>query len=694
MTENIHISPENLMRRLDRLGYRRTDSAPPVHGQYAWNPPVLAVVLRGFGLPQVSQASVLVYCTLQDENRWSLQGPDGTYLPSAVLEPEVVGELSGPLKLRRDPASWDEIPVAIKNAVVAIEDKRFFTHFGVDPRALVRAAWHNLGSGSGVQGGSTITQQLAKNLLLSPQRTLRRKLAEAALALYLEWRYTKQEILTLYLNHIYMGQDGIVSIAGVKSAAAHFFGKNLNDLTRAECAMLAGIIQRPSAYSPFREPEAALTRRNVVLQRMFEEGMILEEELRQSQAEVLSTRPRIEDPATARTLNAYFVAEVIRQLISRYTEEELFRYGMSIHTTMDPILQGAAQRALEKVSKQAALVAMDPAGGRITALAGGRDFRESQFNRATQARRQPGSAFKPFVYGVALEKGFTPVSILRDEPKIFSGGPSGRWSPKNFDNIYRGTTTIRVSLAQSLNSATINLAQQLGPLRVVEFAHRLGIESPLENSLAVALGAYEVTLLELTTAYAPFANGGFRVRPMLVTAVYDADGNLLEYSNPSRHPVTDPAVAGLMTSLLESVVQEGTARSLLQTGWKRPAAGKTGTTNAGRDAWFVGYTHEQLAGVWVGDDRNLALHISGSRDALPIWASFMKETLADNPPRPFLEPQGLIEMTVDPLSGHRAVAGCPEKKRELFIAGTAPAQECAIHRAGIPGWLDRLFGSN
>jgi membrane carboxypeptidase/penicillin-binding protein len=330
----------------------------------------------------------------------------------------------------------------------------------------------------------------------------------------------------------------------------------------------------------------------------------------------------------------------------------------------------------------------------VLALAGGRDYRRSQFNRATQARRQPGSAFKPFVYGAALEAGFTPATLLEDAARSYRNADGGRWEPRNYDGVYAGTVTLRAALARSMNLATLDLAGKVGPASINAFARRLGVESPLEDSLAVALGASEVSLLELSAAYAPFANGGFRVTPVVITAVADPSGAPLAYYGRRRDAAMTPALAYLMTSLLESVVTEGTAGVLGRAyGWDRPAAGKTGTTNKGRDAWFIGYVPGLLAGVWTGDDSNRAIGAIGAGDAVPVWAAFMKEALAGVPPEKFAQPaEGLVSVKIDPVNGLRAVAGCPARRKELFLAGTEPKEKCPLHSRGLAGWFKRLFG--
>ncbi|HAZ08535.1 MAG TPA: hypothetical protein DCZ01_08465 [Elusimicrobia bacterium] len=674
-----------LIERLDRLGYRRTTIAPG-KGEYHWGPPELRVGLRGFKIPGAVQREGLFVLRRDDRGAWTLRDALDSPVAQALLEPELITELSGSKKVRRDPLAWEHIPRRLRDAVVAAEDKRFWTHHGLDPRAILRAVWANL-RGRDLQGASTITQQLTKNLFLTPRRTMTRKLAEAALSLYLELRLDKRRILTLYLNHIYLGQDGSASVMGMRAAARHYFSKDTPDLTLAESAALAGIIRGPGLLSPFQDAAACRVRRDWVLRRMREDGLIGERELFAALEEPLTAARAAEEED--RHEHAYYVAEVVRRLLPRYGGDALYRNGLSIHTAMDPVLQAHAQRAARAGRHQTALVALDPRTGDVLALAGGRDFAESQFNRATQALRQPGSAFKPFVYAAALKIGLTPATLLRDLPKTYPG-QGGGWSPANYDGVYHGTATMREALAHSLNAAALDLAARVGLQRVRELARACGIAGPLRDDLGLALGSSEVGLLELVAAYEPFAAEGRRAEPRLVTAVLDCEGAALEASAPQSSAVLDPAVASLTTSLLESVVKEGTARSLKTLGFTLPAAGKTGTTNDGRDAWFVGYTTALLAGVWVGDDRNRALKLTGAKDALPLWAAFMKEASADREGGDFILAEGVAEVAICPESGMPARAGCPRKLVELFISGTEPLRECALHRGGIMGWLGRL----
>ncbi len=685
------VSTSELLERLKELDYRATNATPLALGSFDVNSSSIKIALRGFQTPSLVQTPIVISLTRESDNHWTLTDGNGNVLDQVSLEPEVVAELSGPQKVRREPAAWTDFPQSLLDAVVAVEDRRFYKHNGLDFRAILRAAWYNLRHRKNLQGGSTITQQLAKNFFLTQERTLQRKLMEAAFAVYLNFRFSKERILTLYLNQIYMGQDGAVSIAGVKAAADYYFGKPLKNLDVSESALLAGIIRSPYRYNPFQNIRAARERRDTVLRVMMDETFLTEPEYVKASSlpVIVRNRKTTPGPETANN-NDYFVAEVIRQLVPHFSEDVLFRYGLKIYSTLDPRAQRLAQTAVKTQKNQAAVVVLDPRTGAVAALVGGKNFKESQFNRATQARRQPGSAFKPFLYGAALENGFTPASLLQDQPRAYRTGKKV-WAPRNFDGVYRGAVTLRDALAHSMNGASLDLAQKLGTHNVVKFATRVGIESPLENSLALALGASEVTPFELTSAYAAFANGGFHVNPYLVTAVADYENNVLERNTSERQQVLEPALSYLVTSLLQTTVTDGTAKTAKELGWSGTSAGKTGTTNAGRDAWFIGYTADLLAGVWVGDDEARAAHLSGTKNALPVWVSFMKNYYGDRVPADFEKPAGVTTVKIDPASGLLARSGCPNQKEEIFVTGTEPTVFCTLHPGGFKGWLMKFF---
>ncbi|MGD9867050.1 MAG: transglycosylase domain-containing protein [Hyphomicrobiales bacterium] len=516
--------------------------------------------------------------------------------------------------LRRNHIRLRQLPEYLVNAVIATEDARFWSHFGVDPLGLARAAWRNAAAGAVVEGGSTITQQLAKNLFLSSDRTYARKAKELVLAFWLETRFTKTEILELYLNRVYFGAGAW----GVEAASRRYFDKPASDVTLSEAALLAGLLKAPSRYSPTQSPRRAEERAAVVLTRMVDAGKIGGPEAVAALAE--PARVRNEDGVTG---YEYAVDWVMEQLPGFIGERET---DVVVETTLDPRLQRDAQEALHDTLEeqgqryragQGAVVLLDTSGG-IRAMAGGRSYRQSQYNRAVKSLRQPGSAFKPFVYLAAVEAGLTPDTVLRDEPVSING-----WRPKNYHEDYKGNITMRDALAQSVNTVAVRLMMEVGRARVVATARRLGIESPIHDNPSIALGTAEVTLLELTGSYAPFANGGMGVIPHVITRVRTAEGKKLyarKGSGPGR--VISSARIGAMNDMLNAALVEGTGRRAALPG--HPAAGKTGTSQESRDAWFVGYTAHYVAGVWVGNDDGAPMaKVTGGSLPAEIWRRLM-----------------------------------------------------------------------
>ncbi len=542
-----------------------------------------------------------------------------------------------------------QIPPALRNAVIAVEDARFYSHFGVDLKGIFRAMYANFRHGRVVEGGSTITQQLAKVLFLTPDRSFSRKVKEAALALELEKRYSKDRLLELYLNQIYMGHGAF----GVEAAARTYFGKSVQELTLGEAALLAALPRSPGNYSPFEHPEVAQRRRAVVLARMREQGYISEAEAKAANRAALG----LIAPERRRGSGQFFLEYLQQSLEAKYGSDVLYKSGLSVYTTMNPGLQRVAEQALRDgidalLERQAAraklrgragpggpapegaVVVIEPATGYVRALVGGTEFARSQFNRALHARRQPGSAFKPFVYLAALESGKTPDDILDDSPiRYVSQGKV--WAPENYDGKFRGPVTLQQALEESINVPTIRLLEQVGVSRVIDAARRAGIQSPLPADLTLALGTGDVTLLELTAAYGTFANQGLRMEPIMVRYVTDSRGRLIEENIPQGREALDPAVVATLTRMLRGVVERGTAVTARVL--ERPLAGKTGTTNDFSNAWFVGFTPSVVGGVWVGYDRprSLGPDETGARTALPIWIAVMREALRGHPVEEF-----------------------------------------------------------
>ena len=539
----------------------------------------------------------------------------------------------------REPVKIAQVPKNLQNAFVAVEDNRFYEHMGIDPRGILRAVWANLRGRTVTEGGSTITQQLAKNAYLTQDRTFKRKIQEVFLALQLERQYTKQEILELYLNQIYFGQGAY----GVQAAAQTYFGKNVEDLTLNECAMLAGIPKSPNYYSPLNNLQAAQERKATVLDQMAKYGYITSSEAAKTKTEQLAlVKPK---PKEHTKEASYFVDYVTQLMIDKYGADAVYKEGLKIYTTIDMDMQKAAEAAMKNLPNgpvdgngiqqpQGALVAIDPHNGYIKAMVGGRGT--DQFNRATMAERQPGSAFKPFVFAAALENKFTPSTVIDDSPvKI------GDWQPQNYDRTFRGKVTLRKVAEQSLNVPTVKIAEKLGIDKPIYYAQEMGITSFVldgpqnDRNLATALGGLTkgVTPLELTSAYGTFANKGVHVDPVAVVKVLDRNGKVLEQAEPKQRSVISEASAAELTDMLEGVIDHGTgARAKIG----RPAAGKTGTTSDYHDAWFVGYTPDLVAGVWVGNDSNTALNgMSGGLTPAMIWKAFMSSALKSTPAKNF-----------------------------------------------------------
>ncbi|WP_296105516.1 transglycosylase domain-containing protein [uncultured Agrobacterium sp.] len=513
----------------------------------------------------------------------------------------------------------------IPQAVIAIEDRRFYSHFGVDPLGLGRAVVTNLLHGRTVQGGSTLTQQLAKNLFLSPEQTLERKIQEALLAIWLEQKYTKDQILAMYLNRVYFGSNAY----GVEAASRRYFNKSARDVNLGEAAMLAGLLKAPSRLSPARDPQAAEERAQVVLQSMRDVGFISEDEIKTAMSQPPTKAKRFW--SGAEHYAADMVMDEVKSLIGDVKQD------LTIDTTIDLNLEKDAEKALNDVLKsegkklgasQAALVSMDGAGA-VRAVVGGADYAESQFNRATKAKRQPGSAFKPFVYIAALESGLTPNSVRNDAPVRI-----GNWTPENYDQKYRGEVTLATAIANSLNTIAAQLVMEVGPNKVTQVAHRMGIESDLQANASIALGTSEVSLLELTSAYAPMMNGGFKATPHIVKRITDADGKVLyenKYDNPPR--VLDEGIAATMNGMLTGVINEGTGKAARLKGWQ--AAGKSGTTQSFRDALFVGYTSQLTTGVWFGNDDGTSMKkVTGGGLPAKAWKEFMTAAHSGLSPSP------------------------------------------------------------
>jgi penicillin-binding protein 1B len=704
LAPGVHVQRVGLAATLGRLGYTETRTAPPSPGHFRRAGGSWDIYLRGSDEAGGARAQ-LVRLQIVDE-RITQVTRAGQDVAGATLEPEVLASATDRPGEDHKPVRLDETPRVLIDAVLAAEDHRFFEHGGVDFRALLRAAWANLRAGRVKEGGSTITQQLVKVRLLNPQRTFFRKLREAWLAALIESRYSKERILEAYLNEIYLGQRGPIAIRGVGAATRAYFGKEVHQLTAPEAALLAAIIRGPNIYSPAVDPDRAREHRNTVLAQMRDLKMITPDEYERARRTPVRVRSLVSPGQSA----PYFVDYVRQELEQRFDTGVSRVRGVRIVTTLDRSLQrfaeAAAARGLDRLESsvspgyrrdpgrrlQVAMIVVEPSTGEIRALVGGRDYLASQFNRVTSARRQPGSAFKPIVYLAALRAGdsapfFTAASRVEDLPiTLESGGQP--WSPRNADDRYEGIVTVRQALEQSLNSATVRIAQTVGLPTVIEMARSLGIEGQLAPVPAMALGAFEVTPLELARAYLPLANGG--VRPPAISGIRTVQfgDDEVKPSGPEESVrVVTPAEAWLVTSLLKGVVISGTGSAVHSSGLPDVIAGKTGTTNDGRDAWFVGYTPRLLALVWVGFDGGDPHGMSGARAALPIWIDFMKQAIDAYPQSDFEIPSGISFADVDASNGKRAARACPVVVREAFLTGTEPPL-CDEHRGVIDHVVD------
>jgi len=604
---------------------------------------------------------------------------------------------------RRSSVSLRKVPKDLINAFIALEDRKFYQHWGIYLPGILRALYVDLTRGRVAQGASTITQQLARNMFLTQKRNLKRKIREAVLAIRIERTFSKDQILERYLNQIYFGHG----VYGVEAASRYYFGKSVSDLNLAECAMLAAIPRSPLLYSPYRNFKRAKRRQKLVLRIMKEGGFITDAEMKQA----LATPIALAGPQEERVegIAPYFLDMVRKYVVQRYGEDFLYTSGGKIYTTLDLELQKIAEAAVDSFLDlyeeeydlepkkadyvrdtlnppqylQGALVAMDPYTGEIRALVGGRDYDDSKFNRVTQMRRQPGSAFKPFVYTAAIDNGYNPSDMLMDVPLALRiPGVEELWYPENYDGRYLGPITLRRALALSRNLATAHLILELGPSVVAEYARKMGIESSVPPYPSIALGSPTLSLLEITRAYATIANLGSKIDPYFVARIEDPEGRILEENFPRTVQVLDSSTAYIMVDMLKSVIEEGTGRlAWMSYGLQGAMAGKTGTTNEYRDTWFIGFSPRLLAGVWVGFDslRTITEGAVGARFALPIWATFMREAGAVDTLVDFPIPEGVAWAEVCSQTGMLATPYCPETRMEIFKVDNIPTVSCTLH---------------
>jgi penicillin-binding protein 1B len=728
-------SIEQLLARLREAGYSDSRHNPIGSFQVQEN----AVEIYPGPLSYFAQEPAVVYFEDGAISR-IVSLNDNTPQTAYELEPVLVTHLFDDERSKRRLFKFEDYPQVLVDAVLAIEDHRFFSHWGVDPIRLTKAVFDGFVSGEQPRGTSTLTQQLARNFFLTPDQNYTRKAAEALIALQLEMRLTKEQIFEYYSNQIFMGRSGSFNVMGMGEAARAYFNKDVRDIDLPEAALLAGLPQGPSYLNPYRHPERALNRRNQVLTAMLQFGSITEAQFKEADAAEL----KLAEGHIESTEAPYYVDLVNAHLKEHFATEELITQDYLVYTTLDRALQEAAVEAvrvgMEEVDKaiaaqrrwkgkeppvaQAALVALDPATGEVKAIVGGRSYGQSQLNRVL-AKRQPGSVFKPFVYAAAIDTALDEERMQmaelhperyedsKDAPPLYTPGqvftaasevddvPTTFWfnnkpyEPANHGNSIYGLVSFREALRKSINISTVKVAEMVGYDRVADLAIRAGLGDGIKPTPALALGSYEVTPLEVAGAYTTFLNGGVMKRPYFVREVRDPEGKVLHRQEPEEVPVLDPRVAYVVTNMLEDVLDRGTAvRARLAHNFTEPAAGKTGTDD---DGWFAGYTNNLLCVVWVGFDDNTDLGLEGAHSALPIWAEFMKAAhalRAYKNPGEFEVPEGIVTVELDPDTGELATYACPRREKEVFIAGSQPTTFCRFHGSGgqlalatnVAGW--------
>jgi len=648
----------------------------------------------------------------------------GADLPSAAVEPQLITNLFDSSREKRRIVRYEDLPPNMVNAVLAAEDKRFFEHGAVDIVRVAGAAFYDVARGQKAQGASTIDMQVARSFFFTTKREWRRKVKEILMAIEIDQRFSKQQVFELYANEVYLGNRGSFAIRGFGEAAQAYFGKDVRELSLGEAAFLAAIIRAPNRYSTAENhPDRAVEARDRVLTQMEQDGYITDDQA----AAAKKTKLKFISGGVETSAAPYFVDMVKDHLLEKFSESDLETQSFRVYTTLDPDLERAAAEAIqiggEEVDKllakryaawkkkgeavpkvQMALVAMDPHTGQILALIGGRNYGESQLNHAL-AHRQPGSVFKPFVYAAAFDNAtdgtqpiVTPTTTVDDVPTTFEFDGK-EYTPNNYGEEFYGTVTVRDALIHSLNVATVKVAEMVGYPRVVNVIRQMGLGTNIMATPAMALGAYEMTPIDVAAGYTVFANNGVRAEPEFIQRVVAADGTIEEANVPQLRPALDPRVAFLTTSLMEDVINKGTGASVRALGFDAPAAGKTGTS---RDGWFAGFTSNLECVIWIGFDDNRDLGLSGSQAAAPLWAEFMKRAVAlpqYHNTQDFVPPAGVVEEAIDPASGQLATSQCPQTEEEYFIEGSQPTQYCTLHGGETAGaspasWLSHLFGKS
>lgn len=693
---------EEVAARLRQSGYSLARSNPM--GWYNVRPNAIEIFPGRDSYTGGGEPGVIEFANGKISHIVSLR--DHTARQSFDLEPQLITNLSEQREKRRL-VRFADIPPSLVHAVVSVEDKHFFRHSGFDLPRILKAAYIDVKQGRKEQGASTLTMQLARGFWLAPEKSWSRKTQELLITMHLEDKLSKQQIFEDYANEVYLGRRATFSINGFAEGARAYFAKDLAQLTTADTALLAGLVQRPTYYNPYRYPDRARDRRNIVLALMLQNGYLKKEEYQ----EAVDSQVKITPERSESMDRQYFVDLMGNEMQSRFDIRE--KHTRYIYTTLDPDLQEAAQQAVDIGMKavdqqlhkdkrkpsgqpQVALIALDPHTGEVKALIGGRDYRSSQLNHV-MAMRQPGSAFKPFVYAAALDTAieggrqiFTPASILSDVPGTFVFD-NRAYQPANFHGESMGDVTLRTALSHSLNVPAVRLAQLVGYQKVVDMARRAGLNDAIKPTPSVALGSYEATPLEIAGAYTVFANRGTHVTPTTISLARAPDGTVLYQRAVEQRPALDPRVAYLMVNMMQDVLRSGTGAGVRSSGFTLPAAGKTGTS---RDGWFAGFTSELLCVVWVGFDDNRELNLEGAHSALPVWTEFMKRAAKLRQYRdakPFQPPSGIVSANICADTGRRAAEYCPNVRTEVFISGTEPVAECELHALSTQQYADRVM---
>ncbi len=709
VTPETTFSTSGLVDRLRRLNYREVNNEPKQVGEFHQRDNALEIYQRRFEYPnEVVEARLVRLTVVNDRIARIFDLTHQRELVMLDIEPELIGRFFGQVQEVRRIIPYNDIPKSLVWSVVAVEDANFFHHYGVNVRGIARAVIKGLIRLDLREGGSSITQQLVKNFYLTPERTIVRKLKEMVMAIVLEMHYSKEEIFKVYINEIYFGQSGSVSICGLGEAAEFYFAKRAEELTLAESALLAGLIRSPAGYDPRKHEERAKIRRDYILARLAKMPAAMRE-LKVTKADLQNAAKQelaVHRHLPPRTIARYFIDLLRQQLAKTYGEEVLQSEGLRIFTSLDVPMQKRAEQAvadgladLEKNNPslrgegenrlQAALVVIEPSTGLVRAMVGGRDYVSSSYNRAVQMRRQTGSVFKPFVYTAGFLRAhedsgfaFTGASTVEDKPfTVTSGGRP--WSPQNYDHKYEGRITVRHALEMSRNAPTARLAMDIGLERIVDTARAMGVTADLPKYPSLSLGIAEMSPLEVASAYAVLANQGSFNEPITFRDVVDRQGNVLEKRSMKTRRALPPEVAFLTTSLLQGVLDRGTAASARARGFLLPAAGKTGTTSDANDAWFAGYTPSLLAVTWVGFDRERKVGLTGASAALPLWVRFMIEQTRGRAAEPFEPPPGIIFKKICQDSGLLSRYNCLHVVEEAFEEGREPTTECNLHRDGI-----------